>query len=92
MRAPMATTVIGGLVVSTLLTLVVIPVVCDLLDRKPDEFYAEDIARPGTQTSRRSARTSTIPNGARGVSDDEHHRGCRSAGPSLPSCCSCRWW
>ena len=40
-RAPMATTVIGGLLVSTLLTLLVIPVVYDLLDRKPDEFYAE---------------------------------------------------
>jgi HAE1 family hydrophobic/amphiphilic exporter-1 len=39
-RAPMAVTVIGGLAVSTLLTLVVIPVVYDLLDRKPDEFYA----------------------------------------------------
>jgi HAE1 family hydrophobic/amphiphilic exporter-1 len=36
----MAVTVIGGLAVSTLLTLVVIPVVYDLLDRKPDEFYA----------------------------------------------------
>ncbi|MEO6155853.1 MAG: efflux RND transporter permease subunit [Thermomonas sp.] len=40
-RSPMAITVIGGLLVSTLLTLVVIPVVYDLLDRKPDEFYAE---------------------------------------------------
>ena len=40
-RSPMAVTVIGGLLVSTLLTLVVIPVVYDLLDRKPDEFYAE---------------------------------------------------
>ncbi len=40
-RSPMAITGIGGLVVSTLLTLVVIPVVYDLLDRKPDEFYAE---------------------------------------------------
>jgi HAE1 family hydrophobic/amphiphilic exporter-1 len=40
-RAPMAITVIGGLLVSTLLTLLVIPVVYDLLDRKPDEFYAE---------------------------------------------------
>ncbi len=38
-RAPMAITVIGGLAVSTLLTLVVIPVVYDLLDRKPDAFY-----------------------------------------------------
>ena len=32
-RTPMATTVIGGLLVSTLLTLVVVPVVYDLLDR-----------------------------------------------------------
>jgi HAE1 family hydrophobic/amphiphilic exporter-1 len=38
-RAPMAITVIGGLAVSTLLTLVVIPVVYDLLDRQPDEAY-----------------------------------------------------
>ena len=36
----MAITVIGGLLVSTLLTLVVIPVVYDLLDRRPDEYYA----------------------------------------------------
>lgn len=40
-RSPMAVTVIGGLLVSTLLTLVVIPVMYDLLDRKPDEAYAE---------------------------------------------------
>jgi HAE1 family hydrophobic/amphiphilic exporter-1 len=40
-RSPMAITVIGGLLVSTLLTLVVIPVVYDLLDRKSDESYAE---------------------------------------------------
>jgi HAE1 family hydrophobic/amphiphilic exporter-1 len=33
-RAPMAITVIGGLLVSTLLTLLVIPVVYDLLDRR----------------------------------------------------------
>jgi HAE1 family hydrophobic/amphiphilic exporter-1 len=33
-RAPMAITVIGGLVVSTMLTLVVIPVVYSLMDRK----------------------------------------------------------
>ena len=38
-RAPMAITVIGGLAVSTLLTLLVIPVVYDLLDRRPDEHY-----------------------------------------------------
>lgn len=40
-RAPMAITVIGGLLVSTLLTLLVIPVVYNLLDRKPDGFYFE---------------------------------------------------
>jgi HAE1 family hydrophobic/amphiphilic exporter-1 len=40
-RSPMAITVIGGLLVSTLLTLVVIPVVYDLLDRRPDEDYVE---------------------------------------------------
>ena len=38
-RAPMAITVIGGLAVSTLLTLVVIPVVYDLLDRRGDAWY-----------------------------------------------------
>jgi HAE1 family hydrophobic/amphiphilic exporter-1 len=32
-------TVIGGLAVSTLLTLVVIPVVYNLLDRRSDESY-----------------------------------------------------
>jgi HAE1 family hydrophobic/amphiphilic exporter-1 len=40
-RAPMAITVIGGLLVSTLLTLVVIPVVYDLLDRRADAYYRE---------------------------------------------------
>jgi HAE1 family hydrophobic/amphiphilic exporter-1 len=40
-RAPMAVTVIGGLAVSTLLTLVVIPVVYDLLDRRGDAWYVE---------------------------------------------------
>lgn len=40
-RSPMAVTVIGGLLVSTLLTLVVIPVVYDLLDRRSDEYYRE---------------------------------------------------
>ncbi len=40
-RSPMAVTVIGGLLVSTMLTLVIIPIVYDLLDRKPDAFYAE---------------------------------------------------
>jgi HAE1 family hydrophobic/amphiphilic exporter-1 len=38
-RAPMAITVIGGLTVSTLLTLVVIPIMYNLLDRRPDGYY-----------------------------------------------------
>jgi len=38
-RSPMAITVIGGLLVSTLLTLVVVPVVYERLDRKPDAWY-----------------------------------------------------
>jgi len=48
-RAPMAITVIGGLTVSTLLTLLVIPVVYDLLDRRGDAWY---VAR--RQRARRS--------------------------------------
>ncbi|MEO8673231.1 MAG: efflux RND transporter permease subunit [Tahibacter sp.] len=40
-RAPMAITVIGGLLVSTLLTLVVIPIVYDRLDRRGDVWYRE---------------------------------------------------
>ena len=40
MFRPMALTVIGGLAVSTLLTLVVVPVVYDLLDRRGDAWYA----------------------------------------------------
>jgi len=44
-RAPMAITVIGGLLVSTLLTLVVIPVVYMLFDRRSDAVYQERGAR-----------------------------------------------
>jgi hydrophobic/amphiphilic exporter-1 (mainly G- bacteria), HAE1 family len=40
-KSPMAITVIGGLTVSTVLTLIVIPVVYNLLDRKPDSVYRE---------------------------------------------------
>ena len=40
-RAPMAITVIGGLLVSTLLTLFVIPVVYNVLDRRGDAYYLE---------------------------------------------------
>lgn len=45
MRTPMAITVIGGLLVSTLLTLVVIPVVYSLLDRKT---WPVPVAQPAT--------------------------------------------
>ena len=38
-RAPMAITVIGGLLVSTLLTLVVVPIVYDRLDFRGDAWY-----------------------------------------------------
>ncbi|MBS7455988.1 efflux RND transporter permease subunit [Coralloluteibacterium stylophorae] len=47
-RAPMAITIIGGLAVSTLLTLLVIPVMYGLLDRRPDAHYvrrAQPVAR-----------------------------------------------
>jgi HAE1 family hydrophobic/amphiphilic exporter-1 len=44
-RSPMAITVIGGLLVSTLLTLVVIPVVYDLLDRRGDEYYRNRVRK-----------------------------------------------
>ena len=44
-RAPMAITVIGGLAVSTLLTLVVIPIVYDLMDRRSDASYRERAAK-----------------------------------------------
>ena len=56
-KAPMAITVIGGLVVSTLLTLVVIPVVYDLLDRRPDAYYKErgNLARRALAASRADA-------------------------------------
>ncbi|MFQ5701129.1 MAG: efflux RND transporter permease subunit [Acidobacteriota bacterium] len=44
LRAPLAITVIGGLTVATLLTLIVIPVVYDLLDRKDFHLAAADEA------------------------------------------------
>ena len=56
LRAPMAVTVIGGLLVATLLTLVVIPVVYDLVDRKAihgDVF--DDEAPAGPAGAARSA-------------------------------------
>jgi HAE1 family hydrophobic/amphiphilic exporter-1 len=52
-RSPMAITVIGGLLVSTLLTLLVIPVVYDLLDRRADDYYLE--------RGRRARKTAAMP-------------------------------
>lgn len=40
-RQPMAVTVIAGLAVSTVLTLIVIPVMYSLLDRRPDQYYVD---------------------------------------------------
>jgi len=52
-RAPMALTVIGGLAVSTLLTLIVIPIVYDLLDRRGDAWY---VARGERQRAKATGR------------------------------------
>jgi HAE1 family hydrophobic/amphiphilic exporter-1 len=49
LRVPLAVTVIGGLTVATVLTLVVIPVVYSLLDRKA--FAADAAARPAVATA-----------------------------------------
>ncbi len=57
-RSPMAITVIGGLLVSTLLTLLVIPVVYDLLDRRADDYYLE--------RGRRARKAAATPVGAEG--------------------------
>lgn len=53
-RAPMAITVIGGLLVSTLLTLVVIPIVYDRLDFRGDAWYR---ARAERQAARQASAT-----------------------------------
>jgi len=47
-RRPMAITVIGGLTVSSLLTLLVIPVLYDLFDRKSDQSYVDRAAKIDT--------------------------------------------
>jgi HAE1 family hydrophobic/amphiphilic exporter-1 len=49
MRSPMAITVIGGLLTSTLLTLVVVPVMYTVLDRRPDTIAAAE-AKPAPDT------------------------------------------
>ena len=53
-RAPMAITVIGGLLVSTLLTLVVIPIVYDRLDFRGDAWFR---ARAERQAARQASST-----------------------------------
>jgi hydrophobic/amphiphilic exporter-1 (mainly G- bacteria), HAE1 family len=63
-RAPMAITVIGGLLVSTLLTLLVIPVVYKLLDRRPDSHYFERGERARTAAAaERQARLALAEEG-----------------------------
>ena len=49
MRTPMAITVIGGLLTSTFLTLLVVPVMYSLLDRRPDVISAEQTAKVVTE-------------------------------------------
>ncbi len=62
-RAPMALTVIGGLAVSTLLTLIVIPVVYDLLDRRGDAWY---VARAARHRAKHEVHEDDIVTGATG--------------------------
>ena len=45
-RAPMAITVIGGLAIATLLTLIVIPVMYATLDRRADALPAQEGPQP----------------------------------------------
>lgn len=53
MRAPMAVVVIGGLITSTLLTLVIVPVIYSLMDR----FARRKYERPGEEIHRPAPRT-----------------------------------
>ncbi|HSE12281.1 MAG TPA: efflux RND transporter permease subunit, partial [Rudaea sp.] len=78
-RAPMAITVIGGLAVSTLLTLIVIPVVYNLLDRHADAYYVarrkrgekpaqHDEAAPVSSARDAAAPVARVPSFEGGVS------------------------
>jgi HAE1 family hydrophobic/amphiphilic exporter-1 len=49
MRTPMAITVIGGLLTSTFLTLLVVPVMYSLLDRRRDKASAERTGMAGAE-------------------------------------------
>lgn len=53
-KAPMAITVIGGLLVSTILTLLVIPIVYNIMDRTPDQRYVERGLRAKAKLAERS--------------------------------------
>src|SRR5690606_5490685 len=60
-RAPMAVTVIGGLAVSTLLTLVVIPVVYQLMDRSSDAVFRERRERARALLNLRNLTAEDMP-------------------------------
>jgi HAE1 family hydrophobic/amphiphilic exporter-1 len=59
LRAPLAVTVIGGLVVATVLTLVMIPVVYSVLDRKrmPADAAAPDLSFRASDSESRNLTT-----------------------------------
>src|SRR3546814_1720344 len=79
-RSPMAITVIGGLLVSTLLTLVVIPVGYDLLDRRGDDHYR---ARARQADADIRAAHDAIE------ADGDPACACRSSASAVPSRRSC---
>jgi len=62
MRSPMAITVIGGLLTSTLLTLVVVPVMYAILDRRADALPAE--AQPAVKAEGEGSGASLVPHRA----------------------------
>lgn len=62
-RSPMAITVMGGLAVSTLLTLIVVPIVYERMDRRSDRYYVE-----------RGQRRSASPGGALVDAPEGAHR------------------
>ena len=60
MRTPMAVTVIGGLLTSTLLTLVVVPVMYSLLDRRKDGSVTAAARAPSVQDAGESGHTQAM--------------------------------
>jgi HAE1 family hydrophobic/amphiphilic exporter-1 len=71
-RSPMAITVIGGLAVSTLLTLVVIPIVYELVDRKPDAYYVARGARKAQDVDSTDPSTEPAPDASLGGLSGAH--------------------